>query len=407
MWKYFLLQVKRVVKLLPYVGLAAVVLFGGLLLVLNGIVETFSDEDTNTRLPIAIVGTVEDSYFEMGIAALQSIDSSRYAIEVVEMDEDSAKSALEKGDLAAYVVIPDGFVDAALDGKVMTIDYVTTVGARGLVSMFKDEITHVISDIVLACQRGMYGIEGAYKNLGVGGYGKHVNKLSVSYVELVLIRSRTYEVEELGIRDELGLEGYLFSGICVVFFALSVLPFGQLLIKQDLSLNRILASRCYSVFWQTVLEFLAFFIGYALALIGAFSLVSFGLRVFDIELQWLFGNVKIRGLLHLIPSLLLVSSFAYMLYNLSTNLVGGMLMQFFVSVAMCFAGGCMYPVTFFPESIQNLAKYLPHGLARESVSGFLMNGLSTSKLVALLGYSVLFTAIAVGVRSLRMSRVRG
>lgn len=407
MWKYFLLQLKRILKLLPYVGLAALVLFGGLLLVLNGIVESFSDDDANTRLPIAIVGQVEDSYFDMGIAALQSIDSSRYAIEVLEMEEDAARAALEKGDIAAYVVIPDGFVDAALNGKVMTIDYVTTVGARGLVSMFKDEITHVISDIVLSCQRGMYGIKGAYTALDIGGYGRHMNSLSVSYVELVLVRSRTYEVEELGIRDQLGLEGYLFSGICVVFFALSVLPFGQMLIRQDLSLNRILASRRCGVVTQTIFEFLAFFIGYVFVLLCAFALVTFGLRIFDIDLQWLFGNVTIQRILYLLPALLLVSSFAYMLYGLSTNLVGGMLMQFFVAAAMCFAGGCMYPVTFFPASLQSIAQYLPHSVARECVSGLLVGSTPPGALVSILGYSVLFISVAVGVRGLRMTKARG
>lgn len=407
MWKYFTLQLKKVFKFVPYVCLAALILFGALLLAISGIINTFADEDANAKVPIAVVGQAEDSYLEMGLTALQSLDSSRFAIEVVEMKEDEAKSALERGNIAAYIVIPDGFVDAALRGEVMTIEYVSTMGATGLVSMFKDEITHVIADVVLACQRGMYGIEGACEEQKVPGYGKYMNALSKAYVKMVLVRSETYQIEELGLQDELGLEGYLFSGICVVFFALSALPFGQMLIRQDLSLSKLLASKSRSLEGQTITEFTAFFIGYATVLLLSFTVVGILLRMLNIDMQWLFANMNILQILRMVPALLLLSSFAYMLYAFSGNLVGGMLLQFFVTVATCFAGGCMYPVTFFPESIQKAAGYLPHGLARECVSGLMTGSSSSLNIGLMLGYSLLFVGISVIVRKLRVTGSRG
>lgn len=407
MWKYFILQLKKVFKFVPYVGMAALVLFGALLLAISGIIDTFTDESSNMKVPIAVVGQAEDSYLEMGLTALQSLDSSRFAIEVVEMKEDEAKTALEEGEIAAYIVIPEGFVDAALRGEVMTIEYVSTMGATGLVSMFKDEITHVIADVVLACQRGMYGIEGACEEQQVPGYGKYMNALSKAYVKMVLVRSEIYHVEELGLEDELGLEGYLFSGICVVFFALAVLPFGQMLIKHDLSLSKLLASKSRSITAQTISEFIAFFTGYACVLLVAFGAVSLLLKVFDIPMQWLFANIDLIRILRIIPALLLVASFAYMLYSFSGNLVGGMLLQFFATASMCFASGCMYPVTFFPETLQKIAGYLPHGLARECISGLMTGSEAGFRGVLMLGYSTTFVAISVIVRNLRVTGSRG
>ena len=406
MFRYFFLQFKRVCRLLPYVGLAAIVLFGGLILVLSGIVKTMSGEDSNTKLRIGIVGEAENSYLEMGIAALRSVDSARYAIDVVEMGESEARSALENGEIEAYVVIPEGFVDAALEGRVMTIDYVSTVGARGLLSMFKDEVTRVIADVVLACQKGMYGIEEAYESLDVGGYGKHMNRLSVAYVELVLLRSHTYSVEELGIRDQLGLEGYLFSGVCVLFFALSVLPFGQLLIKRDLSLNRLLTSKRRGISSQMVLEYLAFLAGFVFVMLLTFVLVGLGMKASHIDLQWLFGNIQWRNVWRLVPVLMLVSSFAFMLYSCMDTLVSGMLLQFFATLAICFVGGCMYPISFFPDSVRKLAQYVPHSIARDAVSNFLLGQASVTNMLALIGYTVLFVLIAIGCGDLRMRKAK-
>ena len=117
MWKYFILQLKKVFKFVPYVGMAALVLFGALLLAISGILNTLADESSNLKVPIAVVGQAEDSYLEMGLTALQSLDSSRFAIEVVEMKEEEARTALEQGEIAAYIVIPDGFVEAAKEGQ--------------------------------------------------------------------------------------------------------------------------------------------------------------------------------------------------------------------------------------------------------------------------------------------------
>ena len=406
MCTYFLLQLKRVGKLMISVGLVTVILFSGLLLVFNGIMQSFSDKDANTKLRIGVVGEAEDSYLDMGVAALQSIDSSRFAIEVLPMEENDARSELEAGNLAAYVVIPEGFTDAALEGRVLTIDYVTTVGSRGLVSMFKEEITTVISDIVLSCQRGMYGIEGALKPLNMK-YGSHMNKLSRSYVELVLLRSATYELDELALRDKLGLEGNLFCGICIVLFALATLPFGQLLIKHDLSLDRLLASKRKGVMYCTTLEYFAFFVGFVLVILVSLRLSVFVLEIVGIDLGWLLGQFSVLKLLKLLPALLMISSFAFLIYGLSDNLVSGILIQFFVSVFMCFLGGCMYPVAFFPDALQMVARWLPHYAARNCVTELLSGVTQWGNVLVLLGCSAAFLSLSVVLRNFKMNRARG
>ena len=44
-----------------------------------------------------------------------------------EMEEKEAQKKLVTGEIAAYIVMPDGFVTAALKGEVIPIKYVTGV----------------------------------------------------------------------------------------------------------------------------------------------------------------------------------------------------------------------------------------------------------------------------------------
>ena len=93
-----------------------------------------------------------------------------------------------------------------------------------------------------------------------------------------------------------------------------------------------------------------------------------------------------------------------MLYTLSGDLVGGVLLQFFLGVAMCFVSGCLYPVYFFPESVQHLAQYLPAGLARSHLAGYITGD---GAVLPLLGWCAVFCAVGVAsrVRAVKEARV--
>lgn len=408
MGKYFLLQLKRIIRIFPLVLAVVLVLYCGLMVVFNSVMQMLSDDEEQSKFEIALVGDPGDTYLNMGVTALQSFDTSRFAIDILKMDEQEAMKALEKGDIGAYVVIPPGFIEEAIQGQISPLKYVSTLGATGIVSMFKDEITAVIADIVLACQRGMYGIEDAFEAVEYyTNWGEYINSVSLSYAEFVLIRSKTYQIDELGIIDDLGMEGYLFCGICVLFLSLAMLPFGYLYIKRDLSFEKILVSKKYGVISQVLCEFLAFFTSVSLLIGLTFILLSVGLDLIKLDMSWLLGNLSMGSVLELIPVLLMISAFAYMLFILSDDLVGGILLSFFVGIGMCFISGCMYPLYFFPQSVQKLASTLPHSLAREYFSGIVTGDRPESDAYGLLMYSLSFVIISAFVRKQRLRCSRG
>ena len=384
MGRYMLLQCKRLARYLPGAVLAMGVLLAGLGAVFALMTQSGDRSESNQKFQVAMVGTAEDTFVQMGLAALQTFDSTKLSMEIVEMEEQEARSALEKGSIGAYIVVPENFVDEAMRGRIIPLQFVSTVGSSGTVSLFKEEITQVISLLVLESQRGVYGMNDAMKAETVDGRGDHMNYLALEYVEYVLLRDRTYRVEELGISDALSLPEYLLCGLCVLFLFLACLPFAPLMIRKDLSLERTLAARGRSALSQTLCDLGVYALGLCL---GTWAVTSLAGRFLELPP---FG--------HILPVVLLAACFSFMLYTLSGDLIGGVLLQFFVLLALCFVSGCMYPVHFFPVGVQQLARWLPTGAARGLLAAGLTRISDPVSLALVLGYSAVFALVGLAAR---------
>lgn len=407
---YFYLQFKRAFKLLPFVMVTALILFSGLTVIFNAFMKLQNESESNTRFKIGIAGDAAGTYLDLGMAALQNFDSSRFAIEMVTMTEAEAANAIEKGDISAYVVIPEGFIEAALYGEIRTIKYVTTPGSVGLISIFKDEITAVISDIVEESQKGVYGIADALDSNGCEDEAyRYMNKLNIEYIDFVLDRSGLYKVEELGIADGLSLPTYIFCGITVLFLFLTGLPYATLFVKKDISLNKVLSARGNPASKQVISEYLSFFVTMSLLFTSVLAILA--------AVTGASGALKDSGIpqsvdmlmyaLQILPVVALVTSCSFMIFELSGNLVSGMLLQFFTCLSLCYISGCLYPIYAFPISVQRLAVFLPTGMARSYLAGCLTGKSVVTDLLGMTVYLAVFLTVTVLVRRYKIVAKRG
>ena len=392
MKKYFVLQLKRAARFLPGALCGVLVLFGCMSLLLGSIT---GGQTGDAKIRVGIVSATENSYLKWGLAAMQ-FDSSAMSLKPVLMEEAEAARALERGQIAAYVVFPEEFIENAMAGQVGQLRLVSTLGATGLVSIFKEEVTVLVGKILSACEKGAYGAGAA---VAAGGlpqeYGHYVNEMSLEYLDLLFDRSRMYRVETLA-QDSLPLPQYMLGGLSVLLLMLCCLIFAPLYIRRDDSLEKLLLARRIGPVRQTAGEFLAYFAA-LLVLLAAVSAVLRGSGLLPAAVS--FGRIFAGAL----PTLLLAAALSFCLYGLSGQLVGGMLLSFFTVLVLGFAGGCMYPVQVFPQSLQRLAAVLPSGLARRSLTACLL-GQGSVAVPALLAWSGAFLAAAVGLRSRRIRR---
>lgn len=401
MGKYFVMQLKRAARFVPYGLCVVLVLFGCLGMVYQAMVAAQEAENAEqtAKIRVGIVGTAGDKYMQWGLAAMQ-FDSSAMSIQMAQMEESEAVSALEQGEIAAFVVFPENFVDEALYGNVQQLRFVSTVGAAGLVSIIKEEVTVIVERVLVACESGSYGVGEALSDNGYGNlWGKHVNGLALEYVDFLFDRSKVYHVQTITQENFVPFDRYMLGGLTVLLLMLACLPFAPLHIRSDRSLSRLLRSQRVGAGCQVLAEFGGYVAGLSVLLAAVAAVIGFAGVMPEGIAAWkvFFGAL---------PALVMIAALTYLLYSLSDHLIGGVLLTFFTVLALCFIGGCMYPISVFPVTVQSLAAVLPSGLARQSVTACIQ-GEAPTDIWALLGYSAAFLAIAAAVRSRKTGKVRG
>lgn len=398
MKKYFQLQCKRLLHYLPGALLAAAILLAALLLAFRLFTQTNANQEENQKFPIALCGETDDSFLQMGLSALQSFDSSRYALEILEMEESEAAVALSQGKISAYVVIPEGFMDAAISsGEILPIRFCTTAGATGIVSVVKEELSSMITALLVSSQEGVFGMwDAMYQNGLKDKLPGQMDKLSITYVDYIFARDRVYSLEELGIADALGMEDYILCGLGTLLLLLICLPFAPLMIPGDPALGRLLCSKGRPAWKQALCDFAA----YGVMLFGLLAIL---IALALVCMPQLLAHIGL--ILGILPVILLIAAFSFMLYSLARDMIGGLLLHFFVSVILCFVSGCLYPVYFFPVMVQKLAQWLPTGIARTHLANCLTGSVSIETLATLFGYCVVSVAIGVWVRARHIQEV--
>lgn len=401
--KYFALQCKRAFKLLPFVLPIAALLIASVSVLLIKWAST-DQEGKEKKFKIGIVGGVDSVLYEMGFAAVQSIDVSRYSLTMETMSESEAKKELLKGNLNAYVVIPDNFVEHARQGKIETIPYYTTVGSKGLGAILKDEFTAVISDVLEESQKGAYGLYDVLDEYESQRLAESESDgLSLEYTEYILNRTDIYETEIKGVYEGLNLFEYLLSGFSVLLVCVLLVPFASLYIKRDISFYKILASGRQKPVWQILSEYGAFLCtALTVFLITVFSATML-YRVFESKISVTL-DFDLSGLFFcMLPVIALLCAFAFMAFEFSGNLISGVVVYFFSFVFLSYISGCAYPVYMLPDILQKTAGFLPMGAARNFIASGMMGETSLSGFLTVLFMTALFLLIAFLVRCRKLN----
>lgn len=396
---YYGLQVKRLARLLPCVVLIAVLLLAGAGTILSAFTAQDASREDNTVLRVGVAGDTDNPYFEFGMTALKTLDSSRFAVELVAMDEDAARRSLESGDISAYVVVPEGFTEAALRGEIQPIPCVVSAGTSGLVSLFKAEIADVVRDLLVESQKGVYGLSESLDEAGQPPED-HTDRLALRFVTLILRRDKLYEVTEHGGVDGLPLLPSLICGVAVVLLWLIGLPFASTLIQRDTALCRVLAAKGYTPLVQTAAEYAAY------VTVLTPPVYALAALVFAVDIGMTVGE-KVRLLLAAFPLIMLTAAFLLFLFYLVRDVISGMLTAFFAVVALGYISGCLYPLYAFPVAVQTVGAWLPTGLSRRYLASLVQGEGALLLLCGVLVYALLFFAAAVAVRDRRLSEGRG
>jgi len=397
MWKnYLFLQIKRAGKLLPAVCLFALALCAGIAFLLGALFADSENDKMNIRFRIGVVGDTEESYLGFGISALQTLDSSRHTIDFIELTDEEADKQLKAGDLDAYIVIPEDFVSAIVRGEVRQLTYVTTPQAADFSTLIRDELLTTVSVMMIESQKGLYGFINATNALQAKNRAEHLDRLNMQYFAMILARASLCEVEVIGMTDGVSLAGYLLCGLTVFFLLLSGSACCSFCIYREKSLSRLLYAAGMPVWVQILCEYIAYI---CILLPSVLLPLALLLGVSD-PMLWIpeWDNMLLPYILQTGAALLCLGTMQFCLYELTNNWISSILLQFTASLVLAYVSGCLYPLHFFPDTIQTLASWLPSGAARTCLAAVLNGDSASAQWFLLIAYAAVFLTATVLIR---------
>ena len=396
MQKYFNLQLKRAAKTLPYLLVVLLITLVALVIIAGALFTQDASSDEKTKFKIAITGDTKGNYIQFGLTAVQNFDNTRFAMEIIELKEDEAREQLRAGKISAFVVLPENFIDRAMRGDIEPVKYVTNEGAQNVAVMAKNELTDLVTTMVVYSEKGVYSIPLTFEDYKVEeSVNTHINNLSIEYTDLAFSRSNIYVVDELGIESGITGTQYYVCSIVVILLMLVGVAFVTIYVKNDYALPKLLVSKNCSIKAQVTSEYFVHF----LTLFVLSLLLGVILLLCKDFLGATTSGAKIVGLLlRLIPVLFMIAAFNILIFEISSNIVTAVLLHFFGCVVQLYASGCFYPVYALPKILQKVSYFLPTGIARGFLEGAFTEKALLLKLLGLFCYTVLFFTLAVLIR---------
>ncbi len=403
---YLRLQLRRALRLYPSILLITTITLCGIALSAMLLMQKTMGSEEKQKVSIGIVGDISDTYLGVGIYALKNMDSSRFTIDFLEMEEGEARAALEKREITGYVQVPEDFIDGIINGENIPATFVTHGGPEGFGTILTSEITGTVSDLVTESQRVLYAMQELARDTGeTEGLWDKVKMLNIELIDLILGRSGAYVVESLGIADAVSMGGYYICGIYIFFLLLWGISCSRFMMGRNREMHRLLKARGCSAARQVLCEYAAFF------LITLGTMLLFSLFAGFITARQDFGIRELVGsgflspagfVLQSIPVLCVLTAMQFCLYETTDSTISAVLLQFLTAIGMGYICGCLYPLPFFPDAVQRVGNVLPAG-AGFSYLRKCMAGIPIGNTIGVIVfYAAAFLVLAICMRQHRI-----
>ena len=406
---YFRLQLKRFFKLMPVVLLLSALLLATVGMVFIGLFAESESDEQKSLVNIGIVGDMSDSYLGMAITALENDDSTRFtlAVQTIE-DESEAVEKLRRGELVAYIVMPDNFIANAMDGKVDKIVCVTSAGASDFGTRIANELMSTVTEMVVYSQKAVYGFQNAAERNGVSYDDSYEmgNLAAFDMIRVIIDRDAAYDVSEIGDSGVKELQDPLACGMLVLVLMLWGITCCTIFSARNSSLYRVLSAKGTSSTAQVTAEYGAYLVFMTATLAILSTVVVIALQ-FAPPMPLLEKYDFIRLLPGLMIPALTISAMHFFLYEVASGVVAGALLQFFCAMGMGYVSGCIFPAYYFPRIVQDTAALFPAWSCRIWLDELISAKPSFGTFGILMAYFAAFLILAVILRRARIRRRGG
>ena len=177
--------------------------------------------------------------------------------------------------------------------------------------------------------------------------------------------------------------------------------------RQDNSMLKMLSASGKGAFYTVLTEYLAMLA----VLLASFFILVMGVAILnsvcDISLYLDLGLNLTELVVCAVPVAIMVCSLAFLVFEISGNLISAVTGYFFFSLGLCYISGCIYPLYALPQTLQKIASWLPTGVARAFISLHVTGEKTSLAFCSLFLYTLVFLGLATYVRRYKLSKGEG
>lgn len=352
---------------------------------------------SQSRIGVGIVGSIENRYMKLGVEMLNNMDASRFSIKFINMDEAAAKKSLKAGEIIGYFKIDKDFIDALEKGENRPVEYISS--GAGMISALSKEVASVFSTLLVNSERAIYATDNyLIDHPQVYNRERANTEFNIELLKNVMSRGKIYDVKSIDTVSGLSDTDNYICGMSVLFMMLTGLGLGGLLCEKNESLLRVLKSRGLSYGDSLIADMFVI----SLYIILTVLIFTGGMALTGAILP---GNYNSVNLFEYCKDIVFLSvMFASMhlfIYEIIYKRIVAVLTELLLGISLGYIGGCIYPISFFPDIIRKLSIFLPSGAGIQVLSDGMGYSVDIFCFIIILVYSILFIG---GVYALRNKR---
>lgn len=375
--RYLYTEIRKAVYMFPRMLLQAILLMALIGMIAFCAVKTMEREPLAVRADIGVVAREDDRVTRMALQYVENLESASQVCHFIQMPEEEGFLALEKGEIAALVVLPEQIVQGIMDGHNPTVDIFFPKNA-GLEAMLLRELTESGAGLLRVAQAQIYG---AYDT--AAAYGM-MDQLSVMETDIdsynlafALDRLAVYDTETVSATGQMSVLQYYAASGAVLFLLLSGMALYPVMRREPLAFRRQLVRQGAGGIWQGFCQWMSGFVCIELLLCvlwllwkaaGVMAPDTVGKITAALVGRGSAGSTGVKIGMFLLVTVT-ASTYIYLLYSMAGSRTGSILLICLLSVVMVYLSGGLIPSVFLSGTVQKVGEKLPTAYLIRAVGG--------------------------------------
>ena len=407
--QYLYLEMKKTIGMFPRMLLQAILLMAIISVIAFCGIKSMERDPLAVNVDIGVVVREDNTMTRMALGYVENMESVSQVCSFTQMSEEEGFAQLERGDVAALVILPEQLVEGIMNGQNPTVDVVFPRNAR-LEAMLFRELTESGAGLLRVAQAQIYGADDTAAEYGM------TDRLSAIYTEIdsynlafALDRLAMYDEETVSVTGHMSVLQYYAAAGVVMFLLLAGMAVYPVMQQEPPAVQRQLMRQGTGMMWQCFCRWLCGFVCMGMLCGVAWILFKIaGVLAPDaaesVTVALISGRNRGSVSMQAVMIVLIVitaATFIYMMYSLAGSRTSGIMLIFLCSVLMIYLSGGFIPSVLMPQSMQAVGDKLPTAYLIRAFGGLLAgygNRTFSQCVIGMCAYTVVFGAAGYIIR---------